>query len=133
MINLTFSVDSIDQLKSEVAEAVAALFPEAVPAKKAPQPADPVAAQPAPIVQLQQTAAPAPTAAPVAQAPVAVKPCVKLADLQQAVGIFCETGQAARQSILSTLQAYGVQALTQLTPEQLEDFANRVRAMGAKI
>lgn len=97
----------------------------------APAPAAPVAAPspaPAPIAG-QTSAAPGNTPAPAV--PVAGAPTYTLDQISRAGASLVDAGKM--QQLLELLGRYGVQAVTQLQPEQYGAFATELRALGAQI
>lgn len=114
-----------------------------VPPVAAPAPAAPVNPTPAP------TAAPGPSPAPVTTAPtagqtsaapgntpaptvpVAGAPTYTLDQISRAGASLVDAGKM--QHLLELLGRYGVQAVTQLQPEQYGAFATELRALGAQI
>ena len=113
-------------------EPVAAPSPVAVP--------DPVPApiqEPVPVaepVQIQQPIpepTPAPIPAPVAEQPVVEAKPIDMATLSRAGASLVDQGKMPR--IMELLKKYNVQAITQLTPEQLPLLAADFRALGADI
>ena len=119
-----------------------------MPAGSAPvAPAAPATPAPAPVpVQTAPAPAPAPVAAPVPAAPP-VAPTPTAAAPTPAVPVTAPTytlDQIAKaganlvdagkmEQLLALLTKYGVQAVTQLTPDQYGAFATELRALGAQI
>lgn len=105
---------------------------KAEPVQAAPQPA-PVAPVPEP--QPVPTATPMPTPTPAPQ-PVQAAP-----ELQQkaiTIDMLAAAGaplvdQGKMQQLMALLNKYGVQAITQLTPDKYDAFAADLRAIGAQI
>ena len=97
------------------------------PAPVAPAPAVPVSA-PAPV-----QAAPAPVPAPTAPtaAPVASQAAYTFEQLQTAAGSLVTAGK--QNDLFALLGQFGLQAMTQLAPEQYGAFATALRGLGAKI
>lgn len=93
----------------------------------APAPAAPVAA-PAPTAG-QTSAAPGNTPAPTV--PVTGAPTYTLDQISRAGASLVDAGKM--QQLLELLGRYGVQAVTQLQPEQYGAFATELRALGAQI
>lgn len=75
------------------------------------------------------TAAPAVPVAPVV--PVASPPEYSVAQLQQACAPLMDAGK--QQQIVSLIQSFGAQALTQVPQERLGEFATALRGLGAQI
>lgn len=112
----------------------AAAAPAAIPA---PAPAAPTPAPVAPAVPVSATApvqaAPAP-AAPVpvpTAAPVASQAAYTFEQLQTAAGSLVTAGK--QNDLFALLGQFGLQAMTQLAPEQYGAFATALRGLGAKI
>lgn len=99
---------------------------KAEPVQAAPQPA-PVAPVPAP--QPVPTAAPMPTPTP---APQPVQQKAITIDMLAAAGAPL-VDQGKMQQLMALLNKYGVQAITQLTPDKYDAFATDLRAIGAQI
>lgn len=97
----------------------------------APAPAAPVAApSPAPAPTAGQTSA-APGNTPAPTVPVAGAPTYTLDQISRAGASLVDAGKM--QQLLELLGRYGVQAVTQLKPEQYGAFATELRALGAQI
>lgn len=112
-------------------------------------PAAPVAAPVAPVSPAPVTptpapgpavAAPAPTAGPASvtpgntpapAVPVTTAPAYTLDQISRAGASLVDAGKM--QQLLELLGRYGVQAVTQLQPEQYGTFATELRALGAQI
>lgn len=113
-----------------------AVTPPAAPVSPAPvTPTATPTPAPAPAV-----AAPAPTAGPVSVAPgntpapavpVTTAPAYTLDQISRAGASLVDAGKM--QQLLELLGRYGVQAVTQLQPEQYGTFATELRALGAQI
>lgn len=96
-----------------------------------PAPAAPVAApSPAPAPTAGQTSA-APGNTPAPTVPVAGAPTYTLDQISRAGASLVDAGKM--QQLLELLGRYGVQAVTQLQPEQYGAFATELRALGAQI
>lgn len=96
-----------------------------------PAPAPPVAApSPAPAPTAGQTSA-APGNTPAPTVPVAGAPTYTLDQISRAGASLVDAGKM--QQLLELLGRYGVQAVTQLQPEQYGAFATELRALGAQI
>lgn len=105
---------------------VAPVNPTPAPTPVNPAPA-PVAA--APVAGPQVTA---PGNAPAA-APVAAAPTYTVEQIGKAGADLVSQDAAKMPGLLALLQKYGVQAITQLKPEQLGAFATELRGLGAKL
>lgn len=123
------------------------------PAPAVAAPAAPVAAPVAPVSPAPVTptatptpapgpavAAPAPTAGPASvtpgntpapAVPVTTAPAYTLDQISRAGASLVDAGKM--QQLLELLGRYGVQAVTQLQPEQYGTFATELRALGAQI
>lgn len=99
----------------------------------APIPMPPVGqmAPVAPIAGPAPTAMPMPPAAPMPAAPLAEPPKFTVDEITKAGGDFAQAGHM--QELVNLLQQFGVQAVTQLRPEQIGPFATALRGLGAKI
>ena len=108
-----------------------ASYPTAPAPAPAPAPAAPVAApNPAPATTAGQTSA-APGNTPAPTVPVAGAPTYTLDQISRAGASLVDAGKM--QQLLELLGRYGVQAVTQLQPEQYGTFATELRALGAQI
>ena len=92
-----------------------------------PAPAAPVAAPVQPVGPT--SAAPGNTAAPVV--PISSAPSYTLDQISRAGASLVDAGKM--QQLLELLSRYGVQAITQIQPEQYGAFATELRALGAQI
>ncbi len=105
---------------------------KAEPVQAAPQPA-PVAPVPKP--QPVPTAAPMPTPTPAPQpvqaAPEPQQKAITIDMLAAAGAPLVDQGKM--QQLMALLNKYGVQAITQLTPDKYDAFAADLRAIGAQI
>ena len=112
-----------------VAAPVAPVSPAPVPPTATPTPAPgPAVAAPAP------TAGPAsvtPGNTPAPAVPVTTAPAYTLDQISRAGASLVDAGKM--QQLLELLGRYGVQAVTQLQPEQYGTFATELRALGAQI
>lgn len=147
MSNFTFTIQA-PELAAAIA-ALAAAVSEAKttattnPAPAIPQP--PVAqaapidvsapvAPPAPPVQAQPPVTPATNPAPVAPPPVvptAAAPTYSRDQIMTAGAALIDSGKISE--LMGLLNAFGVQAVTQLKQEQLGAFATELRKLGAQI
>ena len=102
------------------------------PVQAAPQPAPVV---PVPKPQPVPTAAPMPTPAPAPQpvqaAPEPQQKAITIDMLAAAGAPLVDQGKM--QQLMALLNKYGVQAITQLTPDKYDAFAADLRAIGAQI
>lgn len=146
---------NVSNLDTASAPTPAPAVPPVVPAPAAPAPAPA-----APAVPINPTPAPAPVnpaaapvnpvAAPVAAAPVAgpqvtppgnapatapvaAAPTYTVEQIGKAGADLVSQDAAKMPGLLALLQKYGVQAITQLKPEQLGAFATELRELGAKL
>lgn len=112
-----------------VAAPVAPVSPAPVTPTATPTPASgPAVAAPAP------TAGPAsvtPGNTPAPAVPVTTAPAYTLDQISRAGASLVDAGKM--QQLLELLGRYGVQAVTQLQPEQYGTFATELRALGAQI
>lgn len=121
----------------------APVAPVAAPVTPAPVP--PVTMPPATVVPTQPTPAPVatPAPAPVAPAqtaaptnpapavPVTTAPTYTLDQIAKAGASLVDAGKM--EQLLALLAKYGVQAVTQLQPDQYGVFATELRALGAQL
>ena len=91
---------------------------------------DMAAPSPAPAPTAGQTSA-APGNTPAPTVPVAGAPTYTLDQISRAGASLVDAGKM--QQLLELLGRYGVQAVTQLQPEQYGAFATELRALGAQI
>lgn len=118
-----------------VAAAPAAPAAPAVSAPVNPTPA------PAPVNPASAPVAAAPVAGPQvtppgnapAVAPVAAAPAYTVEQIGKAGADLVSQDAGKMPALLALLQKYGVQAITQLKPEQLGAFATELRGLGAKL
>ena len=114
----------VDEIPVAVPEPVPAPapvpVPEAIPVMNEPEPA------PAPV----PAPAPAPEPAP-APAPAPVPAEITLESISRAGAGLVDAGKMP--DIMAALKKFGVQAITQLKPEEYEAFAAELRALGAQI
>lgn len=102
-------------------------FP-AAPAAPAPAP------QPAPISPRPPVPQTAPQPAPVAPVvPVAAAPSFTKEQIARAGSELISQQPGRMQELMGLLASYGVQAITDLKPEQMGPFATTLRGMGAKL
>lgn len=113
-----------------------------MPAGNSPVAPAPVqtAPTPAPVAAPASAPAPAPAAPPVAPTPTAAAPTsavpvtaptYTLDQIAKAGANLVDAGKM--EQLLALLTKYGVQAVTQLTPDQYGAFATELRALGAQI
>ena len=115
----------------------APVAPVAAPVPPAPVP--PVTTPPTTVVPTQPTPAPAPaapaqTAAPTNPAPavpVTTAPTYTLDQIAKAGASLVDAGKM--EQLLALLAKYGVQAVTQLQPDQYGVFATELRTLGAQL
>lgn len=114
---------------------VAPVAPVAAPVTPAPVP--PVTMPPATVVPTQPTpapVAPAQTVAPTNPAPavpVTTAPTYTLDQIAKAGASLVDAGKM--EQLLALLAKYGVQAVTQLQPDQYGVFATELRTLGAQL
>lgn len=102
--------------------------PAPVPVQAAPTPAPTPVAAPVPAAP---PVAPMPTAAAPAPAVPVTAPTYTLDQIAKAGANLVDAGKM--EQLLALLTKYGVQAVTQLTPDQYGAFATELRALGAQI
>lgn len=98
------------------------------PVQTAPTPAPVAAPAPTPAAPL---VTPMPTAAAPAPAVPVTAPTYTLDQIAKAGANLVDAGKM--EQLLALLTKYGVQAVTQLTPDQYGAFATELRALGAQI
>lgn len=103
------------------------------PVKPTTPPPAPVQAPVAPTPTAAPTAAPAPVQPPAAPpvAPVAAAPTYSREQIMTAGAALIDAGKI--NELMGLLNAFGVQAVTQLKQEQLGAFATELRKLGAQI
>jgi len=102
--------------------------PAPVPVQTAPAPAPAPVAAPVPAAP---PVAPMPTAAAPTPAVPVTAPTYTLDQIAKAGANLVDAGKM--EQLLALLTKYGVQAVTQLTPDQYGAFATELRALGAQI
>lgn len=115
----------------------APVAPVAAPVTHAPVP--PVTMPPATVVPTQPTPAPAPAAPaqtvaptnPAPTVPVTTAPTYTLDQIAKAGASLVDAGKM--EQLLALLAKYGVQAVTQLQPDQYGVFATELRTLGAQL
>lgn len=100
------------------------------PVQTAPTPAPVAAPAPAP-TPATPPVTPMPTAAAPAPAVPVTAPTYTLDQIAKAGANLVDAGKM--EQLLALLTKYGVQAVTQLTPDQYGAFATELRALGAQI
>lgn len=111
--------------------------PAAVPAPAATPVAAPVVAPPTTPAPTQVAPAPAPTpaipsAAPASAVPTSA-PTYSIDDIARAGAALAQQGPDKITALTGLLQQFGLQAVTQLRPEQMGPFVTALRGMGAQI
>lgn len=108
-------------------------LPPAAPVKPATPPPAPVQAPVAPTPTATPAAAPAPVQPPAAPpvVPVAAAPTYNRDQIMTAGAALIDAGKI--NELMGLLNAFGVQAVTQLKQEQLGAFATELRKLGAQI
>lgn len=105
--------------------------PRAVPVNPAPAPAPADGPSPAPVSAASQPAAPVNAAPPVV--PTAPAPGFTLEQVGKAGADLIAANPAKMPELLGLLGQFGVQAITELKPEQIGSFATALRGLGAKL
>lgn len=95
------------------------------PAAPAPTPEVPVQATQTPTASVQQPAT------PIAAVPLASAPQFSIDQIMTAGAALMDVGKT--NDLLNLLHSFGVQAVTELKPEQLGAFATEMRKLGAAI
>lgn len=112
-------------------ETVKPVFHVQVPVAPAPASAPtPAIPSPAPT-----SAVPSPASAPVAPAPVipTSTPTYSIDDVARAGAALAQQGPDKINALTGLLQQFGLQAVTQLRPEQMGPFVTALRGLGAQI
>lgn len=124
---------------SETAKPAAAPAPAATPvaAPVVVPPTTPAPAQVAPASSPTPTPAPAPTpaipsAAPASAVPTGA-PTYSIDDIARAGAALAQQGPEKIAALTGLLQQFGLQAVTQLRPEQMGPFVTALRGLGAQI
>ncbi len=133
-VRVTVQIPALEQLLPHLAAfmdsaatpAPASATPAATPAPVSSSPAAPV--MPAPTAPATSPAMPAPTAP--AAAPTAA-PAYTTEQIAKAGADLVQAGKMPQ--LMALLQQYGVQAVTQLRPEQYGEFATALRGLGAQL
>lgn len=133
-VRVTVQIPALEQLLPHLAAfmdsaatpAPASATPAATPAPVSSSPAAPV--MPAPTAPAMPPAMPAPTAPAVA--PTAA-PAYTTEQIAKAGAELAQAGKMPQ--LMALLQQYGVQAVTQLRPEQYGEFATALRGLGAQL
>jgi len=112
-------------------------YPDAYSTQAASDPAPAQTSAQIPVSQYeqpQQAPAPAPSAAPVTpQVPTASAPAYSYEAVCKAGADLAASRPDLMPSLTALLQKFGVQAVTELKPEQLGPFATELRQLGADI
>lgn len=103
--------------------------PVAAPVTHAPVP--PVTMPPATVVPTQPTPAPVAPTNPAPTVPVTTAPTYTLDQIAKAGASLVDAGKM--EQLLALLAKYGVQAVTQLQPDQYGVFATELRTLGAQL
>lgn len=153
MLEMKIKIEVADALISAIDKLACALNITAIPAQApvatpvTPAPVPPVTTPPAAVVSTQPTpapvAAPTPAPAPAAPAktvaptnpapavPVTTAPTYTLDQIAKAGAGLVDAGKM--EQLLALLAKYGVQAVTQLQPDQYGVFATELRTLGAQL
>lgn len=133
---ITVRIPALEQLLPHlVAFMDSATTPAPAPAAPAPAPATP-AAMPAPAAPAApvSTAPAAPPAMPAPTAPAVAPTTAPTYTMDQIAKAGAELAQAGKMpQLMALLQQHGVQAVTQLRPEQYGEFATALRGLGAQL
>ena len=136
---VTVQIPALEQLLPHLAAfmdsaatpAPASATPAATPAPVSSSPAAPV--MPAPTAPVS-TAPAAPPAMPAPTAPAVAPTTAPTYTMDQIAKAGAELAQAGKMpQLMALLQQYGVQAVTQLRPEQYGEFATALRGLGAQL
>ena len=136
---VTVQIHALEQLLPHLAAfmdsaatpAPASATPAATPAPVSSSPAAPV--MPAPTAPVS-TAPAAPPAMPAPTAPAVAPTTAPTYTMDQIAKAGAELAQAGKMpQLMALLQQHGVQAVTQLRPEQYGEFATAIRGLGAQL
>lgn len=127
----------------EIAMLCQAVSTRPIPEVSAPAPAATTAPSPAPAPATVAAPAPAPTPAPVptpaipsaapASAVPTSAPTYSIDDIARAGAALAQQGPDKIAALTGLLQQFGLQAVTQLRPEQMGPFVTAMRGLGAQI
>ena len=139
METIKISVEVSVNLSENTQKFLTSLFAAGVPsgaqvAASVSKPAPAALAKPAPAKPTPQPAAPAQTVAPTNPAPtvpVTTAPTYTLDQIAKAGASLVDAGKM--EQLLALLAKYGVQAVTQLQPDQYGVFATELRTLGAQL
>ena len=146
-VRVTVQIPALEQLLPHLAAfmdsaatpAPASATPAATPAPVSSSPAAPVMPEPAspPQAAPVMSAPTAPATSPAMPAPVAPAAAPTAAPAyttEQIAKAGAELAQAGKMpQLMALLQQYGVQAVTQLRPDQYGEFATALRGLGAQL
>ena len=146
-VRVTVQIPALEQLLPHLAAfmdsaatpAPASATPAATPAPVSSSPAAPVMPEPASPPQaapvMSAPTAPAtPPAMPAPVAPAAAPTAAPAYTTEQIAKAGAELAQAGKMpQLMALLQQYGVQAVTQLRPDQYGEFATALRGLGAQL
>lgn len=124
MLKIEFQFQTPEEATAAI-QAVSALAPAPIA-----QPTPVVQVAPAPTAPPPVVTAPAPVAPPTA-VPVAAAPTYTREQIMTAGAALIDAGKM--NELMTLLNTFGVQAVTQLKPEQLGTFATELRKLGAQI
>ena len=136
MINISFTAENLNDLANQMSSVMSQIAPGAdrvisasidIPVS-APAPTAPAAV---PVAVPAPAPAPVPAAAPVPAVPVSAPPAFTFEQIATAGASLIDSGKM--DALLGLLGKFGVQSLTQLTPEQYGAVATELRALGAQI
>lgn len=123
----------------EIAMLCQAVSARPIPEAAAPAPVAPPAPSPAPAPAPVAAPAPAPTptpaipsAAPASAVPTGA-PTYSIDDIARAGAALAQQGPDKIAALTGLLQQFGLQAVTQLRPEQMGPFVTALRGLGAQI
>lgn len=140
-VRVTVQIPALEQLLPHLAAfmdsaatpAPASATPAATPATPAATPA-PVSSSPAAPVMPAPTAPATSPAMPAPTAPAAAPTAAPAYTTEQIAKAGADLVQAGKMpQLMALLQQYGVQAVTQLRPEQYGEFATALRGLGAQL
>lgn len=131
-VKVTVSVPDLANAINNLAAAIGGNKPVAQPAAPPPvQPAPAAVPQAQPVTPPAPPVPPAQASFPAPSVPLAAPPQYTVEQIMQAGATLMDAGKI--NELLALLHSFGVQAVTDLKPEQLGAFATAMRDLGAKI
>ena len=141
-MNTTFTINVQGEIRfPDIALLAQAMMGQSAPVALAPQPVNPTPAPGVPAPQMSPTAPPsaiptahsAPAPTPNTVVPGTEPPRYSVDDIARAGAELAQQGPDKITALTSLLQQFGLQAVTQLQPEQMGPFVVALRGLGARI